>query len=128
MTWQNLVPFGHDCGLVLILTTGYDSKTSFKSNIRPPQGQFMGLINAKVILKNPRKPEVQPVEAEALADSGPVFLCIPQHVQIQRAIVLGDQVLFGAIAMEDMDLIIIPRTRTFDVNPLSPNYASGIVK
>jgi hypothetical protein len=30
--------------------------------------------------------------------------------------------------MEDMDLVIIPKTRTLDVNPESPDIASTIVK
>jgi hypothetical protein len=30
----------------------------------------MGLVNGTVVLKNPRLPEVDPVEVEALADSG----------------------------------------------------------
>ena len=126
----------------------------------------MGLVNSKVSLKNPRLPELAPVEVLALADSGAVHLCIPEHVQIQLkleaidnkevtladgskklvpyvgpievrfrnrvgfagALVMGDQVLLGAIPMEDMDLIIIPKTRTLDVNPESPNVASSIVK
>jgi hypothetical protein len=41
---------------------------------------------------------------------------------------MGDQVLLGAIPMEDMDLIIIPKTRTLDVNPASPNFASSMAK
>ena len=41
---------------------------------------------------------------------------------------MGDQVLLGAIPMEDMDLVIIPKTRTLDVHPESPNIASSIVK
>ena len=126
----------------------------------------MGLVNGKVSLKNPRFPELAPVEVVALADSGAVHLCIPEHIQIQLkleaidskevtladgskklvpyvgpielrfknrvgfagALVMGDQVLLGAIPMEDMDLIIIPKTRTLDVNPDSPNIASSIVK
>jgi clan AA aspartic protease len=126
----------------------------------------MGLVNGKVLLKNPRLPELAPVEVVALADSGAVHLCIPEHIQIQLkleaidnkevtladgskklvpyvgpielrfknrvgfagALVMGDQVLLGAIPMEDMDLIIIPKTRTLDVNPDSPNIASSIVK
>lgn len=126
----------------------------------------MGLVSAKLILKNPRKPDLSPVEVEALADSGAVHLCIPQHIQIQLeldevdkkevtladgsnklvpyvgpielhfknrvgfvgALVMGDQSLLGAIPMEDMDLVIIPRTRTLDVNPESPNVASSIAK
>ena len=126
----------------------------------------MGLVNAKVLLKNPRRPDLQPVEVDALADSGAVHLCIPLHVQIQLeleeltkkeatladgsktlvpyvgpvelhfknrggftgALVMGDEVLLGAIPMEDLDLVIIPKTRTLDVNPGSPNVATSIVK
>jgi hypothetical protein len=29
--------------------------------------------------------------------------------------------------MEDMDLVIIPRTRSLDVNPASPNVATSVV-
>src|SRR5579863_4268376 len=43
----------------------------------------MGLVNAKLTLKNPRKPDLQPVEVDALADTGAVHLCIPPHVQMQ---------------------------------------------
>jgi clan AA aspartic protease len=126
----------------------------------------MGLVNAKLILKNPRRPDLQPVEVDALADSGAVHLCISPHIQLQLdleeidrkevtladgsrqrvayvgpvelhfknrvgfagALVLGDEVLLGAIPMEDMDLVIIPKTRTLDVNPDSPNIATSIVK
>jgi clan AA aspartic protease len=126
----------------------------------------MGLIKAKLTIKNPRKPELQPVEVDMLADSGALHLCIPAHVQIQLdleesgkkevtladgsktlvpyvgpvelhfknrvgfagALVLGDEALLGAIPMEDMDLVIVPRTRTLDVNPDSPNVATSIVK
>ncbi len=106
------------------------------------------------------------MDVVALADSGAVHLCIPEHVQIQLkleaidnkevtladgskklvpyvgpielrfknrvgfagALVMGDQVLLGAIPMEDMDLVVVPKTRTLDVNPDSPNIASSIVK
>jgi clan AA aspartic protease len=126
----------------------------------------MGMINTKVLLKNPRKPELEPVEVEVLADSGALHLCIPEHIRIQLeleeidkkevtladgsrklvsyvgpieirfknrvgfagALVMGDQVLFGVIPMEDMDLILIPKTRTIDVNPNSPNIATSIAK
>lgn len=128
--------------------------------------ESMGLVNSKVLLKNPRLPELGAVGVDALADSGAVHLCIPEQVRIQLklevidskevtladgkrtlvpyagpieirfknrvgfagALVMGDQVLLGAIPMEDMDLVIIPRTRTLDVNPDSPNVASTIAK
>jgi hypothetical protein len=41
---------------------------------------------------------------------------------------MGDQVLLGAIPMEDMDLVILPKERTLDVNPVSPNIGTSIVK
>ena len=44
------------------------------------------------------------------------------------ALVMGDEPLLGAIPMEDMDLVIIPRTRTLDVNPSSPNIGTSIAK
>jgi len=44
------------------------------------------------------------------------------------ALVLGDEVLLGAIPMEEMDLVVNPRDRAVDVNPDSPNIASGICK
>lgn len=126
----------------------------------------MGLVNGKLILRNPRLPDLDAVDVEALVDSGATHLCIPQHIQLQLqldeidskevtladgskrlvpyvgpielrfknrigfagALVMGDQVLLGAIPMEDMDLVIIPKTRTLDVNPNSPNFASSIAK
>jgi len=43
----------------------------------------MGLTNAKIQLRNPRFPELEAVEIDALADTGAVHLCIPSHIQIQ---------------------------------------------
>jgi clan AA aspartic protease len=125
----------------------------------------MGLVYSKLVLKNPRRPDVNPVEVDALADTGSLHLCIPVHVQIQLgleeiekkevtlandsrhlvpyvgpvelhfknrtgfagALVLGNQVLLGAIPMEDMDLVVVPKSRSVDVNPNSPNVATSIV-
>lgn len=124
----------------------------------------MGLVFSEIQLRNPSKSDLQPIKVEALADSGAVHLCIPEHVKIQLkleevdkkevtladgskklisyvgpieikfknrigfsgALVMGEQVLLGAIPMEDMDLIIIPSSRKIDVNPNSPNIASSI--
>jgi hypothetical protein len=44
------------------------------------------------------------------------------------AVVMGDEVLAGAIPMEDMDPVVVPRTRTIDVNPDSPYIASSLAK
>jgi clan AA aspartic protease len=126
----------------------------------------MGLINVQLSLTNPRRPEIQPVTADALVDTFSVFLVIPEHIRLQLqldeqdkkevtladgsrrlipyvgpietrfknrvayvgAVVMGDEVLLGAIPMEDMDLVLLPQQRTADVNPDSPNFASGKVK
>ena len=126
----------------------------------------MGLTNAKIQLRNPRLPELEAVEIDALADTGAVHLYIPPHIQIQlqleetdtkevtladgnrklvpyvgpielryknrigfsSALVMGDTPLLGAIPMEDMDLVVVPKTREVIVNPLTPNIASSIAK
>ncbi len=44
------------------------------------------------------------------------------------ALVLGDEVLLGAVPMEDMDVLISPAKQALIVNPESPNIAMSIVK
>jgi clan AA aspartic protease len=94
-------------------------------------------VTAKLQLSNPREPSLESIEVAALADTGSVFLCIPEHVRLQLkldvhetrevkladgsrstypyvvpivlrfknrtgfvgALVLGDEVLLGAIPM-----------------------------
>ena len=43
----------------------------------------MGIINTRVSLANPQKPELRPVETQALVDTGAIMLCIPAHVRLQ---------------------------------------------
>ena len=43
----------------------------------------MGLTHARVRLTNARRPDLAAVEVEALADTGALHLCIPEHVAIQ---------------------------------------------
>lgn len=119
-----------------------------------------------LILRNPRHPELPPIEVEALADTGSVHLCLPQsivealkleerdrqsvtiadgtrrtvpyvgpvemrfgnRVGFGGALVMGDQVLLGALPMADMDLVVIPREQRVAVNPKNPDMASSIVK
>jgi clan AA aspartic protease len=126
----------------------------------------MGLTNARILLRNPRRPELDAVEVDALADTGAIHLCIPLHIQMQLrldeadakevtladgsrklvpyvgpielryrnrvgftgALVMGDTPLLGAIPMEDMDLVVVPRTREVIVNPLNPNIATSVAK
>ena len=59
---------------------------------------------------------------------GPIEIRFKNRIGFVGAVVMGDQVLLGAIPMEDMDLVIIPRTGVLDVNPDSPGIASTIAK
>ena len=43
----------------------------------------MGLASAKILLRNPKVPELEAVEIEALADTGAVHMCIPEHIRVQ---------------------------------------------
>ncbi|MCS6242791.1 MAG: clan AA aspartic protease [Opitutus sp.] len=126
----------------------------------------MGPSYAKLTLRNPKNSELAGVTVEALADTGSVYLIIPEHVRLQLglqeqskkeveladaskrmvpyvgpievsfknrvafvgAIVMGDEVLLGAIPMEDMDLVIMPQQRRVDINPQNPNYAAAKAK
>ena len=59
---------------------------------------------------------------------GPILIRFKNRVGFAGALVMGDQVLLGAIPMEDMDLVILPKERILDVNPYSPNIGTSIVK
>jgi len=126
----------------------------------------MGITYATMTLGNPTRRELAPLQVRALADTGALHLCIPEHVAIQLALaelerrevtladgskrsvpyvgpveilfgnrrcftgamVLGDEVLLGAIPMEDMDLVVRAATREVLVNPTSPNVPASIAK
>ena len=47
---------------------------------------------------------------------------------VTGALVFGDQVLLGAIPMEDMDLIIEPSRMKVSVNPRAPNIPMSLAK
>ena len=59
---------------------------------------------------------------------GPIELSFKNRKGFVGALVLGDEVLLGAIPMEDMDLISIPSKRILDINPKNPNIAVSIAK
>jgi clan AA aspartic protease len=59
---------------------------------------------------------------------GPIQITFGNRNSFTGALVLGDEVLLGAIPLEDMDLVISPSRGTVEVNPLSPNIPSGKVK
>ena len=43
----------------------------------------MGYVHATIELSNPRKPELEPISTAALADTGALMLCIPEHLALQ---------------------------------------------
>ncbi len=59
---------------------------------------------------------------------GPVEVRFANRRCFVGAMVLGDEVLLGAIPMEDMDLVVHPLTRQVTVHPERPNIPAGIVK
>lgn len=59
---------------------------------------------------------------------GPILLQFKNRKGFAGALVLGNEVLLGAIPMEDMDLIVIPSKRALVVNPNNPNIAASTAK
>jgi len=59
---------------------------------------------------------------------GPIEARFKNRVAYVGAVVMGDEVLLGAIPMEDLDLVLVPKTRMADVNPESPNIATAKAK
>ena len=59
---------------------------------------------------------------------GPIELRYRNRVGFAGALVMGDMPLLGAIPMEDMDLVVVPKTRQVIVNPLNPNVASTMAR
>lgn len=126
----------------------------------------MGHVYADIELGNPRRPDLAAMRVRALADTGALLLCIPEHVARQLnleqestrqvtvadgrqiraayvgplkvtfgrrfcyvgALVFGDEVLLGAVPMEDMDLVVNPGRRQVTVDPASPDLPHARVK
>ncbi len=59
---------------------------------------------------------------------GPILIHFDNRHCFTGAMVLGNEVLLGAIPMEDMDLVINPARRTVTVNPANPNFAVSKAK
>ena len=59
---------------------------------------------------------------------GPIQITFQNRACFTGALVIGDEVLLGAVPMEDMDLILIPSKHLVVVNPNSPNVACSVAK
>jgi len=65
----------------------------------------MGLVSAKIILKNPSKVGLESIEVDALVDSGAVHLCIPEHIRIQLEL---DEIDKKEVTLADGSKKLIP--------------------
>ena len=59
---------------------------------------------------------------------GPVRVGFEKRFCYVGALVLGDEVLLGAVPMEDMDLVVDPGRKRLTVDPASPNLPHARVK
>ena len=59
---------------------------------------------------------------------GPVRVSFANRFCNTDAIVIGDEVLLGAVQMEMMDVLVDPKNRRLVPNPATPNAPSYIVK
>jgi clan AA aspartic protease len=59
---------------------------------------------------------------------GPLRVDFENRFCFVGALVLGDEILLGAVPMEDMDLIVQSSLRKVTVNPSSPNVPHARVK
>ena len=59
---------------------------------------------------------------------GPVLVRFDHRRCLTGAMVLDNEVLLGAIPLEDMDLVVNPARRTVTVNPINPNFAVSKAK
>ena len=58
---------------------------------------------------------------------GPVKVDWNNRVSFTGALVLGNQVLLGAIPMEDMDIMVHPAHQKVIANPQHPNIPASVV-
>lgn len=59
---------------------------------------------------------------------GPVRINFENRNCFTGALVMGDEILLGAVPMEDMDLVVHPKLLKLTANPESPNIPRGHVK
>lgn len=59
---------------------------------------------------------------------GPIKVTFRNRHCYVGALVLGDEILLGAVPMEDMDLVVNPGKREISVDPQSPNIPHARVK
>jgi len=66
--------------------------------------------------------------SQSVPYAGPVKISFDNRSCFVGTLIMGDEVLLGAVPMEDMDLIIQPKLLKLTVNPDSPNIPRGHMK
>jgi len=59
---------------------------------------------------------------------GPIQFRFKNRTAFVGGLLLGNEVLLGAVPMEEMDLLVSPSRRELIVNPESPNIPQALVK
>ena len=59
---------------------------------------------------------------------GPIELRYGGRTGFTGALVIGDEPLLGLLPLEDMDLVVVPKTREVIPNPASPGAGRAFVK
>ncbi len=73
----------------------------------------MGLVTAKIVLKNPRESGINPIEIEALVDSGAVHLCITEHVKYQLNL---EEIIKKEVTLADGSKILVPYVGPIEIH------------
>lgn len=74
-----------------------------------------------VELESMRDVEVADGRRASVPCVGPVQVRFGNRTCFVGALVMGNEVLLGAVPMEDMDLVVNPKLGTVTVNPASPD-------
>lgn len=87
-------------------------------------------IAMQLQLKARSQREVQTADRKSLLVDyvGPIKISLLGRECFTGALVMGNQVLLGAIPMEDMGLIVEPARMRVSVNPVSPNIPMSLAK
>ena len=87
-------------------------------------------VAVQLQLSSLKQREVQTADGKShLVDYvAPIRISMLGRECVTGALVMGDQVLLGAIPMEDMDLVVEPARMRVSVNPLSPNIPMSLAK
>lgn len=125
---------GHACAEIELSHPGKPELRSLRVNALADTGALMLYIPEHVALQLGLGTESE--REVTLADGrkqktpcvGPVRVAFDGRSCFVGALVLGGEVLLGAVPMEDLDLVVSPSRRTVTVNPESPNIPHARVK